>query len=70
MTSKSESQLMTEIATELDTLYAKFSDSDVSIVADLLIALSDNIGTPTLADFTADLVALDTQADLVLAQNP
>ena len=69
MTSKTESQLMTEILAEMDTLFAKFNELDTALGA-LLVTLSTNIGVPTLGDFTLDLVALDAQCDLVLAQNP
>ncbi len=69
MTSKTESQLMVEIDTELNTLLNKFTAGDTALAA-LLVTLSANIGVPTLADYTADLLALDAQCDLVLAQNP
>ncbi len=63
MTAKTESQLIEEIITELDTLLSNVPRTSATTLAALLVTLSDNVGVPTLADFTADLVALDTVCD-------
>ena len=72
MTSKTESQLMTEILAEMDTLFAKFNEQDASIAALLVtldtLATANNVlvGTPGGNDFAADLLVLNTEADTML----
>ncbi len=72
MTAKSESQLIVEINTELDTLLAKFKDNDATIVS--LITTMDAVldtaaaaaGTGTTTDLTADMVILLAEIDDIL----
>ena len=72
MTSKTESQLMTEILAEMDTLFAKFNEQDASIAALLVtldtLATANNVlvGAPAGNDFAADLLVLNTEADTML----
>ena len=76
MTAKGESQLMSEILSELDTLLGKFKEQDTDLAAllvtvDALVVTADaaadvlnlNIGTSVGDTITADLVALDTVCD-------
>ena len=76
---KSEADLMVEILTEVDTIYAKFAEQDGNLAAllvtvDALVVTMDavldtangNIGAAVGASLTADLAALNTEADTML----
>ena len=71
MTSKSEAQLMSEILTELDTLYGKFAEQDTAIGAllatldTLATANNTELATPAV-NMAAILLTLNTEADTML----
>ena len=72
MTSKTESQLMTEINAEMDTLFAKFKENELVLAAALVtldalnVTNATELGTATAATIAADLVILNTEADTML----
>lgn len=72
MTAKSEGQLVTEIMTELDTLYGKVRQNEVAIgtlIADqdaVLDTARAAIGVATTTDLTADMVILLAEIDDIL----
>ena len=65
MTALGESELLNRINIELDTLLGKFLELDSSL-ATLLVALTADTGSAVGASLTADLAALNTEADTML----
>lgn len=68
---KSEADLMVEILTEVDAIYAKFAEQDAAMGALLVtldaLATSNNteLGTPAV-NMAAILLTLNTEADTML----
>ena len=78
MTAKGESQLLSEINTELDTLYAKFDEADATFTAALVTlnalvvtldaaidVITSSLGSAAGSDLVADLAAAVTDATSV-----